>query len=230
MRFETFASTKLNIFERPALILMSSFPRGRTISCAALLDAFGTMDIGFFMTPSWISYVSESTTRTLSNSFSRPVIWRKMRMRKRRFIFYGRWRRWERRIGSSCQGSRRSLLRLEVYFQIMFRRILFDIVMHSTALPFYSFLFILLAAPPRNLLFTMGHIPVYDAYSLHYMMLQFAANRYYVRDDNKLGSHPVPSIRVSIRKMLGYPLLWTIYLKIHLLYQVFYLLGCLIIA
>jgi len=29
--------------------------------------------------------------------------------------------------------------------------------------------------------------------------------------------------------MLGYPLLWTIYLKIHLLYQVFYLLGCLII-
>ena len=74
----------------------------------------------------------------------------------------------------------------------------------------------------------MGHILVYDAYSLHYMMLQFAASQYYVRDDNKLGSRPVPSIRVSIRKMLGYPLLWTIYLKIHLLFQVFYLLGYLI--
>src|SRR6202050_409064 len=176
MRFETFASTKPNIFERPAQILMSSFPRGRTISCAALWDTFGTMDIGFFMTQSWISYVSESVIRTLSNSFSRPGIWRKMQMRKHCFIFYGRWRRWERRIGSSCQGSSRSLLRLEVYFQITFRRILFDIVMHSAALPFYSFLSILLAAPPRNLLFPMGHILVYDAYSLHYMMLPFDAS------------------------------------------------------
>src|ERR1700683_765799 len=71
MCFETFASTKLNIFERPAQILMSSFLRGRTISCAALWDTFGTMDIGFFMTQSWIFYVSESVIRTLSNSFSR---------------------------------------------------------------------------------------------------------------------------------------------------------------